>query len=170
MTKHRPNRFARFVFRLGVALCVLIVAASAVSFRWAARVSGSKTFVSVNYGSLYVYVCPDELAIWDMGITRTKGILIPWTTKTTFTYGTGIVTGRTFPMWMFLLATLIPTAIAWRRLRRPLPGHCRQCGYNLKGNKSGTCPECGREIDAQRVGASAGGSPKGSKDDFKAIP
>lgn len=23
------------------------------------------------------------------------------------------------------------------------PGHCIQCGYNLTGNVSGTCPECG---------------------------
>jgi len=29
------------------------------------------------------------------------------------------------------------------RWRRPQPGHCRQCGYNLTGNVSGTCPECG---------------------------
>jgi hypothetical protein len=23
------------------------------------------------------------------------------------------------------------------------PGHCRRCGYNLTGNVSGACPECG---------------------------
>jgi len=25
----------------------------------------------------------------------------------------------------------------------PPPGHCRTCGYNLRGNVSGVCPECG---------------------------
>gem|GEM_PF-5834013 len=23
------------------------------------------------------------------------------------------------------------------------PGHCRECGYNLRGNFNRTCPECG---------------------------
>jgi hypothetical protein len=26
------------------------------------------------------------------------------------------------------------------------PGHCRRCGYNLHGNRSGRCPECGEPI------------------------
>lgn len=26
------------------------------------------------------------------------------------------------------------------------PGHCRSCGYNLTGNTSGICPECGSAI------------------------
>jgi hypothetical protein len=25
-------------------------------------------------------------------------------------------------------------------------GHCRNCGYNLTGNVSGVCPECGERI------------------------
>jgi hypothetical protein len=31
---------------------------------------------------------------------------------------------------------------------RPMypPGHCQNCGYNLTGNVSGICPECGRGI------------------------
>jgi hypothetical protein len=27
------------------------------------------------------------------------------------------------------------------------PGHCRGCGYNLAGNRTGVCPECGRPVD-----------------------
>ena len=27
--------------------------------------------------------------------------------------------------------------------RKPRPGHCRACGYDLTGNISGKCPECG---------------------------
>jgi len=26
------------------------------------------------------------------------------------------------------------------------PGHCQRCGYNLRGNVSGRCPECGKPI------------------------
>ncbi|MHC4610757.1 MAG: hypothetical protein ACYS7M_10475, partial [Planctomycetota bacterium] len=32
------------------------------------------------------------------------------------------------------------------RRRVAKPGHCRSCGYNLQGNTSGICPECGQEI------------------------
>lgn len=34
----------------------------------------------------------------------------------------------------------------WRRLSYP-PSHCQSCGYNLKGNKSGKCPECGQVVN-----------------------
>ena len=47
----------------------------------------------------------------------------------------------------------IGTAGCWLKYRdlhrRRLRGHsndCRKCGYNLTGNVSGTCPECGQEI------------------------
>ena len=32
------------------------------------------------------------------------------------------------------------------RRRRPGPGFCAECGYDLTGNVSGICPECGRAI------------------------
>jgi hypothetical protein len=41
-------------------------------------------------------------------------------------------------------------AMSWRRRRRrrqrPRRGLCPSCGYNLSGNLSGTCPECGEPI------------------------
>ena len=45
--------------------------------------------------------------------------------------------------WPFLVASLF---VLWRiRLsdQRIPPGHCQQCRYDLTGNASGTCPECG---------------------------
>ncbi len=51
----------------------------------------------------------------------------------------------TLPLWLPLLLIAIPTAFLWwREHRRPKPGHC-PCGYDLRGNVSGTCPECGHE-------------------------
>lgn len=44
------------------------------------------------------------------------------------------------------LATLsLPPLAAWLvyRRRRPPPGCCAKCGYDVTGNVSGTCPECG---------------------------
>ena len=47
------------------------------------------------------------------------------------------------PFWLILILVGIPTAYMWRRERRVLKGHCQTCGYNLTGNVSGRCPECG---------------------------
>jgi len=51
------------------------------------------------------------------------------------------------PLWIPFLLCAAPTAlILWRDRRRSLPGHCGKCGYDLTGNVSGVCPECGDRI------------------------
>ncbi len=63
--------------------------------------------------------------------------------------------GLQVPLWMVVVASWIPWMFLmvrgvrrwWRRRR--LPGaHCRVCTYDLTGNASGICPECGTPIDA----------------------
>jgi len=39
----------------------------------------------------------------------------------------------------------------WLVRRRIRPGHCRHCSYNLTGNISGVCPECGTRIGIPRA-------------------
>jgi hypothetical protein len=48
------------------------------------------------------------------------------------------------PFWLPLVTITIPTAILWYRDRRPPKGHCQNCGYDLTGNVTGVCPECGQ--------------------------
>jgi len=52
------------------------------------------------------------------------------------------------PFMIFALAVFGPSAFRWWRDRhRRIPsGHCQKCGYNLTGNTSGVCPECGEKI------------------------
>ena len=51
------------------------------------------------------------------------------------------------PLWLPLVALLLLTLWLWHRgRRRPRPGHCRRCDYDLTGNVSGVCPECGTPI------------------------
>ena len=49
-----------------------------------------------------------------------------------------------------LLPTLVGFAVAtvylWWRDRRYPKGHCQSCIYDLTGNTSGVCPECGERI------------------------
>jgi hypothetical protein len=48
------------------------------------------------------------------------------------------------PIWIpFALVATVTALLLWRDRRRPPPGHCQRCGYDLRGNVSGRCPECG---------------------------
>ena len=51
------------------------------------------------------------------------------------------------PYWSILAVIGLPTMLAWRLDRRRKPGHC-PCGYDLTGNVSDICPECGTNIRA----------------------
>lgn len=42
----------------------------------------------------------------------------------------------------------------WRRPRQP-QGLCRYCGYDLTGNMSGVCPECGEKVEEESFQRSA---------------
>ncbi len=58
------------------------------------------------------------------------------------------------PLWavatLLLLFCIYPITTfirgPYRRYRRGKKGHCLKCGYNLTGNVSGVCPECGEKI------------------------
>jgi hypothetical protein len=56
------------------------------------------------------------------------------------------------PLWPLVLVTaLLPASRWWRwrkSIRRQATGGCHACGYNLTGNVSGTCPECGSRAAA----------------------
>ncbi len=55
------------------------------------------------------------------------------------------------PIWIPLIVLPVYPALViirgpYRRHRRHKKGLCLKCGYNLTGNVSGVCPECGRPI------------------------
>ena len=62
-----------------------------------------------------------------------------------------------FPTWA--PTTVVGAALVWmgvsryRRRRRRTQCHCVSCGYNLTGNISGKCPECGTPIARTTVRA-----------------
>jgi len=59
-------------------------------------------------------------------------------------YSQGQPTVLRTPLWIPLTIVLVPGAILWRlELRRVPPGHCSKCRFDLTGNVSGICPECG---------------------------
>lgn len=57
-----------------------------------------------------------------------------------------------FVSWLLVL----PAALAFRRHRERLrrgAGLCAQCAYDLRGNESGVCPECGSALGPMRGGS-----------------
>lgn len=48
------------------------------------------------------------------------------------------------PLWAIAVPFVLGAVWFFWRGRRPLPGHCRKCGYDLTGI-TGPCPECGLE-------------------------
>ena len=153
MTKHRHNRVARWVFRLGVAVCVLIVMATVASSWLGPYVWAGRCMFHVTRGAVYLYsFSRDSGRPYRLGLGRVIPGIVLWPKKheVVTSAGPSGLTIRVCPMWMFLLAALIPTYLAWRKLRRPLPGHCQQCGYDLTGNVTGVCSECWAETEGDK--------------------
>ena len=57
------------------------------------------------------------------------------------------------------LLLVVPPAVLLWWLDRPRipPGHCQKCGYDLTGNVSGKCPECGAAIASEADARDANG-------------
>lgn len=51
------------------------------------------------------------------------------------------------PLLLSFVVVGIPTVLLFRFDRHRIPPHCCQkCGYNLTGNVSSVCPECGERV------------------------
>jgi len=49
------------------------------------------------------------------------------------------------PLWIPLVVCIAATIVVFRRTRMT-PTSCGGCGYDLTGNVSGVCPECGERV------------------------
>jgi hypothetical protein len=47
------------------------------------------------------------------------------------------------PLWLPVLLIAALTALCGHLDRPPKAGHCPACNYDLTGNTTGRCPECG---------------------------
>ena len=148
-----PLRAGRIVKWTGLAMCALLGSAWVVSQFMGGAYIGATTTLGVSRGAVGMLVYtpdPGDYIGW-IGY-RLNAVDPRWwpsyddrTSPQTSTLPR-LRTRRLFvPLWIPLLPATIATVILWRRDRIP-PGHCRQCGYNLTGNVSGRCSECGHAI------------------------
>ncbi|MHC4444560.1 MAG: hypothetical protein ACYTA5_18335 [Planctomycetota bacterium] len=75
----------------------------------------------------------------------------------------------TFPVWLLLVVSLIypATSIIYTQLRkhyRKKKGVCLNCGYNLFGNVTNICPECGTTFDPKLLEQNMNNNPPKEKE------
>lgn len=83
---------------------------------------------------------------WSGSLLSVMGLRLPHVMRSA--YGSDY----SIPVWLILCVPGVPLAIRFmvlRYRRRRLPGHCARCNYNLKGNVSGVCSECGEPVKVQ---------------------
>jgi hypothetical protein len=92
-----------------------------------------------------------------LGIILVVGVLAVLDLSTALSALRGtLITDESLPIEMIGFHVGAMSFIGWvlavrstnRRARRRLAGKCVACGYDLAGNKSGTCPECGRSVSS----------------------
>ena len=62
--------------------------------------------------------------------------------------GSGSDAALDLPLWTLLLPVIIAKGLLWHFDRRRPPGICVKCAYDLSGNRTGLCPECGAKVQA----------------------
>ena len=156
---HPPFRARRILKLIGIAACVSLLLAWAASL-WCKTVIllwGDAQIVADQGGVLFEPYAFPLLSTERIQITPHSlgdlGFRAPVLHFYYESFPAARVTFAPFailPFWLLLLLTAIPTAWLWHRDRRLIsssPDHrlCLRCGYDLNGNTSGVCPECGEK-------------------------
>ncbi len=157
MSHPKRPRLRRIAKCTGLVACVLIVVAWGVSLKWGVRYTSDDRGTAVACGVISILHSPGgpprptEWSFLHMG--RSDRDWGHWGFKWPRTWQHPMIDHREryIPLWLPLVVLAIPTAFLWHRDRRRIPpGHCRQCGYDLTGNESGKCPECGEPCGLAR--------------------
>ena len=149
---HPPSRTRRILKWTGVGLSVAILAAWVASLWFAiSLISTPRDSLLISCGKLVGERASIERKFGIPGGIQTHdwvgfGFSVPRvdTLHICVHYPEYDLIVSTLPLWIPFLVTALPTAWLWHRDRRRIrPGCCPRCGYDLTGNTSGVCSECG---------------------------
>lgn len=156
------RRVKRSLSLVGLAVSLGLVVAFVVSLRWDFGYSGHKVVayrwapgsVVGSQGAIGVFFSPrlppgvPGMWMWNRNVGPN---FWTWNEWRPLPVARGPVSFLVVPMWVPLVLIAVPSLIAWRSTTRR-PGHCRKCQYDLTGNVSGVCPECGTEVGRKLQG------------------
>lgn len=132
------SRLSRALKFAGVLSCALIMAA------WAFSHSGYVLTYSGRAGGLMLY----DGSLCQSFSGRRPAWIEPGFRLLTRQYMPAM-DDIYLPLWLPLVMIAIPTVLLWWRDRKRPHGYC-PCGYDLTGNVTGVCPECGQAVRLDR--------------------
>ncbi len=149
----------RTVFQIGCAASILVLCTLGASLR---------LYVSIGLGSFHATLWPGTLrllrvyppdsqpsrhrAAWHLYAGQQTADIDRWVSLWPSRYirfnfrpsSYEFERGIDLPLPTVLATAALATSLLWAAgRRRYTSGHCQHCGYDLTGNVSGTCPECG---------------------------
>ncbi len=147
----RVRRMAKWSFTtLCIVLAIACISTKAVGCKY--YTSGLNRCATLSDGAItFRQVGGGQFDVRGSRLQPCWGLYFPYLWRPVIsTAGTGSIASRdihiVIPLWLLTLIAALPTAIVWRFDRRNLVGFCQACGYDLTGNVSGRCPECGEAI------------------------
>jgi hypothetical protein len=115
-----------------------------------------QTAVYVGVGHFFIVEGYAEIRTWDdynegwrVVISARSGDVPAFLGQIIPQYGTYARGTRwcRLPLWPVVMPPLVWLLLRSRKRRRSFTSLCRQCAYDLTGNASGVCPECGTPTD-----------------------
>lgn len=160
----RELRFRRWAW-VSATFVTLSCAVWLVSCRWSAGYIESTWAVSIGEGGLHVvqnrlvpHINLSEEALLAGASETGSQLWSAWREDVTlhwvpryyqFAMGDGTyLRDLLLPLWIPCLLVIGMSGLWYWRIRRFKEGSCRHCQYDLTGNTSGVCPECGTPIVA----------------------
>ena len=158
------------VFMLLLCIMMLAVWVFSVLFASAYVPPSGQQSVFLAYGQIGFGNSPSMKPGWACAATfshlKVVSAQMPWIEFARQWLGFSLPGTETrIPVWLLVVAVGIPTGILWWRDRRPKDGLCTACGYDLTGNVSGACPECGTAVESLASPVDAGHSNPATKPD-----
>ncbi len=134
---------------VAVVLCCAPTLLGVGSFVWSLEIGYGTRVVAVVAGGLDVgSIGSPPAARWWMAIESSPPFLThEWWRASRWSRADG---GEDLfvPLWPLVPAMAAYVVVVWRRTRPVPAGACASCRYDLTGNVSGICPECGTPIRA----------------------